>query len=346
MKKLLVLCIGLAVVVAVMFNKQHNNKEKASIIIGLTGDVMLGRLVNDTISKKGYAYPWGNMLPSLHATDLNIINLETTLTKSTDAVPKVFNFKADPDKVQTLKEARIDIVTLANNHSRDFGDTGLQETITILDAAGILHVGAGLNTKDAHHPVIITKKDICVGVIGFTDNEPDWKATEIKPGTNYVHIPNDNAKIIDAIKKLRPQVDILVVTFHWGPNMREYPSQEFIEAAHAMVDAGADIIHGHSSHVFQGIEVYRNKLILYDTGDFVDDYVVDPILRNDQSNFYLIYVTEKGIEKLKLIPIIINNMQVNRASGLIEQEIINRVKKRSVPFGTKIIDNIVSVSST
>ncbi len=94
--------------------------------LGFTGDVMLGRLVNDTVSLYGYRYPWGNVLPILQKSDLNVINLETTLTKRSQAVPKIFNFKADPDKVQCLIEANIDVVTLANNHLLDFGEEGLQ----------------------------------------------------------------------------------------------------------------------------------------------------------------------------------------------------------------------------
>ena len=121
------------------------NKNKKYVTIGLAGDTMLGRMVNEVITLKGYAYPWGNMIPVLKSTDINLVNLETTLTHYTKPVPKVFNFRADPDRVQCLKEARIDVVNIANNHILDFGPEGLLETIKVLDQANIEYVGAGPN---------------------------------------------------------------------------------------------------------------------------------------------------------------------------------------------------------
>ncbi len=316
----------------------NSTKKTAAITIGFAGDIMIGRLVNEVISQKGYSYPWGDVLPLLQRTDLNIINLETTLTTSTDRLPKTFNYKASPDRVKTLQEARIDIVNLANNHIRDFGDIGLLETIKTLDAAGIKHVGAGKNIDEAHKPVIITKNNVKIGIVGYTDNEPGWQAQENKSGTNYIKV-GDIDKIHRYITPLHDKVDLLIVSIHWGPNMRERPTEEFINFAHAMIDAGVDIIHGHSAHIFQGIEIYKNKIIMYDTGDFVDDYMVDPILRNDWSFFYQVMVDKKGIKHVRLIPVIINNMQVNMAQGTEKSSIIKRMQKLSEVFGTRISDD-------
>ncbi|MAG15687.1 poly-gamma-glutamate biosynthesis protein [Candidatus Woesearchaeota archaeon] len=305
-----------------------------TLLIGLTGDVMLGRLVNEQISVAGYKYPWGDMLSLLQSTDVNLINLETTLTTSNKIVPKVFNFKADPDKVQSLLDARIDVVTIANNHILDFSEEGLIETISVLDKAGINHVGAGVNISEAATPVIITKNNIKIGVLGYTDNEPEWEAND-KPGTAYVSV-GDIAKVEKEIKKLKEKVDIVIFTIHWGPNQRKKPTQTFINFAHNVIDAGVDIFHGHSAHIFQGIEVYNNKLILYDTGDFVDDYYVTPELRNDQSFLYLITVDKNGIKKVQLVPVLIFRMQVNKATGNDYEEAVNRVKKISKEFGTSV----------
>ena len=173
-----------------------------TITIGFAGDVMLGRLVNEVISKEGYAYPWGNMLSALQSTDLNIANLETTLTKSIQKVPKVFNYKADPEKVKSLKIADIDVVNLANNHMLDFGNEGLAETITTLDQAGIKHVGAGINKQQAQEPVVVEKNGIKVGILGYSDYPKDWAAQENKPGTNLIKI-GDIETIKNAISKLR-----------------------------------------------------------------------------------------------------------------------------------------------
>ncbi|MBS3132898.1 CapA family protein [Candidatus Woesearchaeota archaeon] len=314
---------------------QNQQAERETLLIGLAGDVMLGRLVNEQISVSGYKYPWGDMLPLMQKNDINLINLETTLTTSDKIVPKVFNFKAEPDKVQSLTEAKIDVVTIANNHVLDFSEEGLTETIEVLDNAGIKHVGAGKNISEATSPVIITKKNITVGIIGYTDNEPGWEAASTKPGTAYVSV-GDVDKVAAAVKKLKEQADIVIFTIHWGPNMRQRPTKEFQDFAHKIIDLGVDVFHGHSAHVFQGIEVYNNKLILYDTGDFVDDYVVDAELRNDRTFLYLAEVDKKGVKKLQLIPALIYYMQVNTAGGADYDESVETLKTLSEEFNTKV----------
>ena len=314
-------------------DRSKNNK---TITIGLAGDTMLGRLVNDVIAQKGYSYLWGNTLPILKENDFNIVNLETTLTKSIQAVPKVFNFKSDPQNVRALINAHIDIVSLANNHSKDFGNEGLLETISVLDNAGIKHVGAGKNIETARKPVIVSKNDITIGIIGATDNEPTWQAGPDTPGTNYFSPDNIDSLLYD-ITALKKQVDIVIVSLHWGPNMKEQPSALFKKIAHEMIDAGADIIHGHSAHIFQGIEIpENNKLILYDTGDFLDDYAVDNILRNDRSFLFIIEIDKNGPKRLNLIPIQISYMQVNIAKGNDREESFERMKKLSAELGTTI----------
>lgn len=306
-----------------------------TVILGLAGDVMLGRLVNDRITLTNYEYPWGDMLSFLKSTDINLINLETTFTKSEKKVWKAFNFKADPDKIEALTAARIDVVNLANNHILDFSEEGLIETIKALDDSNIKHVGAGIDKNAAKKPVIIKRNNISIGIIGYTDNEPSWEADTHKSGTNYLRV-GDIKKIEKDISEIREKVDILIFTIHWGPNMRQKPSKSFQEFAHKVIDLGVDIFHGHSAHIFQGIEVYDSKLILYDTGDFVDDYYVTPSLRNDRSFFYIIEVSKKGVVSARLIPVLISKMQVNKAKGEDYAEIVSRISMLSKDFNTEI----------
>lgn len=308
-----------------------------TLTIGLTGDVMLGRTLDSIISQRGYNYPWGNALPLMRKTDLNIVNLETTLTYSQKAEIKVFNFKTSPDKSQSLVNANIGIANLANNHILDFSTEGLLETIETLDKAGIKHVGAGVNSVAASSPVVITKNGIRLGVLGFTDNDQEWKA-DTRPGINYIDLEDnvERKKILDAIEILRREVDIVFVSIHWGPNMREKPPNSFICLAHAMIDSGANVIHGHSAHILQGIECYNNNLIFYDTGDFVDDYAIDPDLRNDLSAFFCVTINKLGIRHLKIIPVRIYRYQVNQAIGTDYSWVINRIKFLSSAFNTHI----------
>ena len=303
------------------------------IKIGLAGDVMIGRGVNERLDKVPINYIWGELLPLLHSTDFNLINLEAALTVSEHAVPKVFNFKADPKKVKALAEGAVHVVNLANNHVLDFGEEGLLETLRTLNNAHILHVGAGKDAKEAAAPAILERKGIKIGILGCTDNEPSWRAEAGKPGTFYLQI-GDLEAIRESIIKLRSEVDLLILTIHWGPNMRDRPSPDFREFAHQLIDLGVDLIHGHSAHIFQGIEIYRGKPILYDTGDFIDDYYVDTFLRNDRSFFFIAEADKRGFKTLRLIPTLISKYQVNRAVGIEAEEAVFRMRELSQELGT------------
>lgn len=316
--------------------------KSSTITIGLGGDTMLGREVNRTIDHTSYSYPWGDLLPFLRSMDFTLVNLETTFTSSEGKIEKVFNFKADPDKVRTLLEADINQVNLANNHILDFSEQGLLETIAVLDNAGIQHVGAGKNIEAAQQPIIIVKNGISIGIIGYTDNEPTWAATTDESGTNYITI-GDVTKIQQAVHNIRDSVDLIIVSIHWGPNMRKKPTKNFQNFALKIIDTGVDIVHGHSAHIFQGIEIYRNKLILYDTGDLVNDYRVTPELRNDHSFLFQVLVKKQGtrtsLASVQLTPTIISNAQVNQATGQEKENILERMRLLSQPFGTVITAN-------
>jgi len=171
--------------------------------------------------------------------------------------------------------------------------------------------------------------------MGYTDNEPGWQASATNPGTNYIQVGNIK-QIKEDIKELRERVDILILTIHWGPNMLQRPLKSHQEFAHQLIDAGVDIIHGHSSHLFQGIEVYKDKVILYDTGDFVDDYYVTPELRNDQSFFYKVKVEKDGIKAVELVPVLISQMQVNKATGDDYSQAVEKVITLSKEFNTNL----------
>ena len=299
---------------------------------------MIGRGVGNSIAHTNNRYLWGNVLSLLKSTDLNIGNLETTLTHCTKKVLKVFNFRSEPLHVNVLLEANFKLVNLANNHILDYGPIGMEETLKTLDVAGIKHTGAGLNLEEATAPAITQVKGLKLGMLGFTDNEATWKAGPDSRGTNYINIeaPEDRNSALAVIRSLRSEVDFLVVSIHWGPNMREQPPAHFQAFARDIVQSGTDLIHGHSAHIFQGIEVFQNKLILYDTGDFIDDYVVDSRLRNNLSFFYLLELENAKILSLKLVPTCIHNYRVNLAEGSDYDWCMKRVNQLSAPFGTHI----------
>ncbi len=313
----------------------------ADVTIGFMGDVMVGRAVNQLlVQSKNYNKIWGNLLPLLKSTDFNIANLETTFSKNGIKVPKAFNFQSDPANVETLLAANIKIVNTANNHILDYGVKGLKETIKTLDNAYIKHVGVGLTLKQSQYPVYLSKKGLNIAVLGFTDNEPGWAAQAHKAGINYISI---DPKKIETIKSLlestKKKVDFLIVSLHWGGNWEERPSRDFQKFAHLLLDNGVDLVHGHSAHIFQGIEIYKNKLIMYSTGDFIDDYAVDLIAKNNQSFFFLVTIDAKGLKELRLIPTTITNMQVNEASTADGRASLRAIKDLSEELGTFIPAN-------
>lgn len=307
-------------------------KNNDAIHIGLVGDVMIGRVVNQLLRVRPDHNLWGTMLPILHEQDVVIANLETTITHSDDALPKVFNFKTDLAHVRVLEQAHINAVTLANNHIFDYGLVGFQDTVHALNKAGIAYVGANDTAQKARKPYLFSVNNTRFALLGATDNEPSWAAGPNKPGTNYIEI--GDLQFLENIKQTQSLADIVIVTLHWGPNMKEYPSTKFIEYAHAMIDAGADIIAGHSAHILQGIEVYNNKIILYDMGDFIDDYAIDDTLRNDLTALFSVTIQDKKVKAVTIVPARIQDMVVNRAHQQDAQKVFEIIKERSLPFNT------------
>jgi poly-gamma-glutamate synthesis protein (capsule biosynthesis protein) len=313
------------------------------VSIILSGDVMLGRGVNSYLLRSGPAYPWGNTLPTLSAADLAIINLECVIARGGrpwSRWPEVFHFQADPIAITSLELAGIDCVALANNHVLDFEEEALGEMLDLLDKSKIKHTGAGHNLTEARQPALLEAPGLKVAVVGFTDNEPDWAATANTPGTNYIQVSlaERSLKVVkESINQSRTAgADVVIFSIHWGPNMAERPSPLFKEFAHAVMDTGADVFHGHSSHIFQGIEIYRGKPIMYDAGDFVDDYSVDPVLRNDRGLLFRLLVEGKQVKHLELVPVVISKCQVNVATGPHRNAVTERIRSLSAEMGTVV----------
>lgn len=316
---------------------------KAAITLALIGDVMLGRGVNQVISERSPAELWGNVLPILPGADAVIANLESTITQSQQQCRwtfKAFYFRADPAAVAVLQIANIRWVSLANNHILDFDDQGLLETLEVLDRAGIQHGGAGRNLQEAMPPSLLTVGDRRVGVLALTDNEPAFAATRDRPGTHYRPIdlhPSTLDWLQAAVAHLRAWgSELILLSAHWGPNMVLMPPPEFRAFAQAVLAAGVDLFYGHSAHLFQGVEGRDRGLILYDTGDFLDDYAVDPALRNDWSFIFLVDVTAQGLARLRLVPVCLRYAGVDLAEGEEFAAICQRMQRLSEAFQTPL----------
>lgn len=307
--------------------------------IALVGDIMLGRLVNQFLKGKDPLYPWGNTLPLLKEADIRIGNLECVLSdigKPWSKTPKVFHFRSDENNSESLTKAGIDIVSLANNHVLDYEERALLRMLDLLDENKIQHSGAGKDWQKAVQPAILEVKGQKMGMIAFTDNEPGWEAEINKPGIFYCPIdPKDRRaqELFKQVSKLKTQVNYVIVSAHWGPNWGYEIPREQPLFAHTLIDSGADLIFGHSGHIFRGIEIYKDKPIIYCAGDFIDDYAVDEIERNDES-FLFILNQEGNTFSLSLYPTIIQQFQNNLATFSRQKAIISKMQQLCEDLGT------------
>lgn len=314
----------------------------SDLTIALTGDVMLGRLVDEVLEREEPAYVWGGMLPRLRAADLVLVNLECALTGHRERWHdhgryKAFYFASDPRHAASLATAGVRLASLANNHVMDFGVEGMRETIDVLDRAGIAHAGAGPDLAAAGAPAVVGAGDARIAVVAFADHPAEWAAGPTAPG--IAHLPIDEASLPavgEAVTAARAQADLVIASFHWGPNMRARPTAEFRRFARGVVDAGADVFWGHSAHVVQGVEVRGGRAICYDTGDFVDDYAVDADLRNDLSALFLLRLRGSRLARLELLPVRIDRMRVDPAVGADRERFVRSFTARCAELGTTV----------
>ncbi len=251
------------------------------------GDVTLGNHLPEWFAelrkKEGYtedrllSYPFEELRALRDRVDLFWINLEGTLTASTEKTEKNFNFRADPADVAILRAGRVDVAHLANNHLYDYGPRGTLDTRAAVEGAGIAVYGAGANLAEARKPAIVERSGIKIGFLGYLfmgDNtiEPEaLYAGPTKPGVAGTHrdLPTLKAWIQEDIRALRPRVDFVFAAFHWGREGRTLTEPYQRELARVAVEAGADLVVGHHPHVIQGFERIGEIPVAYSLGNLM-----------------------------------------------------------------------------
>ena len=322
----------------IAFSTSAAQSDALSVV--LAGHVMLGRMVNDALKTKPQSYPWGDTLPLFERADVAVVNLECVIGDG--GVPwkktsKVYHFRSDAKNVEALQAASIDFVSLANNHALDYGYFALRDILEILDHAGIRHAGAGQNTAEACQPVYMDVRGIRIAFLAFTDNEPAWASKDDYPGICYSRIDLNDPRaqrIIDRVRAAYQRSSLVIVSVHWGGNWGTQPPGEHMRLGHALIDAGAGVVFGHSAHVFRGVEIYRLSPIIYSAGDFVDDYAIDPKQRNDQSFLFDLDVTTDGAREMRLYPTVIEMFQARMARGGPAEQIVKRMQSLSASLKT------------
>jgi poly-gamma-glutamate capsule biosynthesis protein CapA/YwtB (metallophosphatase superfamily) len=318
-----------------------------------SGDyVKLAEKANGPIKKPvSYSYIWGDALEVWRqmAPDLKIINLETSLTSNAAPWPgKEVQYRMHPENVQVLNAAGIDFCSLANNHTLDWSRPGLLETMQTLRKAGIPYGGAGKDLRKAQKPVILKTKETRVIIFAFgseTSGVPaSWAATPNLSGVNFLlNLQEETVAMTgEQVKKVKQPGDIVVFSIHWGDNWGyDIPPFQRNFAHQLIGTCGVDVVYGHSSHHPRGLEVYKNKLILYGAGDFINDYEgIDSHneFRGDLSLMYFPKINPLTGEliSLKMVPMQIRNFRLNHASPADAKWLGNTLDQESSKFRTRV----------
>lgn len=276
------------------------------IRLTLVGDIMLGGSAAEFMQRRGHGYAFDGVAGELARADALFGNLEGPLTDGGEAFPdKRYLFRTPPARVApALARAGFDVVSLANNHTLDYGATGLYDTLDALYDAGIHAVGAGPDLARARRPAIIERDGHRIGFLAYSNTFPEefW-AQPGRPGTAFGHLHHIRADVT----ALRERVDTVVVSFHWGREATTElrPYQPLL--ARAAIDAGADIVAGHHPHVLQGVERYGDGIILYSLGNFTFGSYSE---KARTSAIAHVTLDNDGLRALELVPIDVYNPEV------------------------------------
>ncbi|ACM56656.1 CapA family protein [Halorubrum lacusprofundi] len=315
--------------------------------IGFVGDLMLGRSVNERwVDDDNPENVWGSTLSRLQELDGLVGNLECCVSDRGTRWPnKGYYFRAAPAfAVPALEAAGASFVSLANNHVLDYREPALRDTASHLTDAGIAHAGAGTNRESALEPAVFEADDLTVAAFGLTDQSEEFAAGASEPGTAFATLdpavsPTRSLveEILDRAETHDP--DLVVASLHWGPNWETEPRAVHERFGRWLVDQGVDVVHGHSAHVLQGVEVYRGRPIIYDAGDFVDDYV-DYIDRegvhNKRSALFELVVRDGDLDELVVEPTAIVDEAATLADDNIAEWVRDTLVERSEAFGTEV----------
>lgn len=312
--------------------------DPVSFTVSVVGDCTLGTdenfdydtSLNAYYESYGSEYFFRNVKDIFSADDLTIANFEGTLTDSEEREEKQFAFKAPAEFSSILSDGAVEAVTLANNHSHDYGEQGFADTLAALDQEGITHFGYD-------ETAVIEVKGIKVGLVGIYELKDHLERTE---------------QLKQNIAKVKEQGAVItIVIFHWGNEKEEIPDSNQTTLGRLAIDEGADLVCGHHPHVLQGIETYKGKNIVYSLGNFCfggNSYPSDMDSMIFQQTFT---VDKSGVStdnNTNIIPCSIssdydyNNYQPTPAEGEEADRIMDKIEERSSWITPASIEETVS----
>ncbi|PHQ38933.1 poly-gamma-glutamate biosynthesis protein [Halorubrum persicum] len=319
--------------------------ESAETRLGFVGDLMLGRSVNERWTDDDPEKVWGSTLSRLQELDGLIGNLECCISdRGTRWPDKGYYFRSDPDfAVPALEGAGASFVSLANNHILDYSEPALRDTGSHLTDAGIAHAGAGTDRDAALEPAAFEADGLTVAAFGLTDQAEEFAASESAPGTAFATL--DPARpatrsLVDGIldRAADHEPDLVVASLHWGPNWETEPRPVHERFGRWLVDQGVDVVHGHSAHVLQGVEVYEGRPIIYDAADFVDDYISYQDrqgVRNKRTALFELVVRDGDPDELIAEPTAIVDEAATMADDDVAEWVSETIAERSAAFDTE-----------
>ncbi len=309
------------------------------------------RASGDIKTPLSYEFIWGDALKVWKRAnpDLKLVNLETSITTHNEPWPgKGINYRMHPKNVEVLSVAGIDHASLANNHTLDWKRPGLQETMKTLKAAGIKFSGVGENIVAAREPTILVteKRRVLVFSYGSPSSgipttwaaEPDLSGVNLLPDLSMEAVEN----IRELVNSYKEAGDLAVFSVHWGGNWGYDVAEEQREFAQQLIEkAGIDLIFGHSSHHPLGMEVYKNKLIIYGAGDFINDYEGISGHEKYRGELSLMYFPELDpatgdLLKLEMVPMEIKKLSLHSASKKDAEWLHKVLDRESRKFGLEI----------
>jgi poly-gamma-glutamate synthesis protein (capsule biosynthesis protein) len=296
LRRIILAALGALAAGALIISVARSRAPKPTVTLAAVGDVFFARGVGKQIERHGPDWPFAEVRDTIQSADLAFCNLECPL--STGGIPqrRRYLFRADPKFAATLHSAGFDVVSLANNHTMDYGRTALLDTLRATENADLVALGAGENLPAAQKLRCIEKDGLKIGFLSYTD----------LPSDGMVRLPNKPTVSALAPELLAAQItaasrkcDTLIVSFHWGVEYMKRPTERQRRLAHLCVDHGADLILGHHPHVLQPIETYKNRPIIYSMGAFLWDA---KIFNADKTAIYLIELTRDSASVKKTLP--------------------------------------------
>lgn len=297
------------------------------------------------------SYIWGDALAALdaRAVDARVINLETAVTDRGEPWPrKGIHYRMHPENIDCITAAGIDVCVLANNHVLDWSHEGLDQTLSTISSTGMAGAGAGPDHDDAWAPAVTGLESgarILTLAVGTPSSgvPPGWAAGQRSPGVAMVEIGSlrDVEKVAQCAQSSKRETDIMMVSIHWGANWGYEIPSEYRKFASALIDdAGADIVHGHSSHHPIGIEVHNGRPILYGCGDLINDYEGIGGHEQYRSEIRVLYVLDLHgggeLGELELIPMRAHRFSLVPASREETDWLASTLAEESKELGTHL----------